>query len=213
VLFLHGLPGAEKNVDIQRVLQARGIGSFAPHFAGAWGSGGEYRISTLVEQARTALAFMKKRPFVDPRRVAVLGFSMGGWTALNLAGKTKGLRGVAALAPAGGPEMIGPSNPEVMARLSATLNAPPVSELTSDFRRAVTRQNPHESVKRLTCPLLLVHGDADDTIPCGVSKLLDREATVEHRFVLAKGARHDFLDRRSWLARLTADWLIQRLTA
>ena len=41
VLFLHGFPGSEKSVDIQRALMARGIASVAPSFLGAWGSGGK----------------------------------------------------------------------------------------------------------------------------------------------------------------------------
>src|SRR4051794_4059116 len=85
VLFLHGFPGAEKNVDIQRRLLKLGIASFALYFSGAWGSEGEYRFTTLVPQARAALKFLATREFVDPRRLAVFGFSMGGWAALNAA--------------------------------------------------------------------------------------------------------------------------------
>ena len=41
VLFLHGFPGSEKSVDIQRALMARGVASVAPSFLGSWGSGGK----------------------------------------------------------------------------------------------------------------------------------------------------------------------------
>jgi dipeptidyl aminopeptidase/acylaminoacyl peptidase len=85
VLFLHGFPGSEKSVDVQRALMACGVASIAPSFLGAWGSGGKYRFSTLVPQARAVLRAAKRLSFVDSRRIAVYGFSMGGWTALNLA--------------------------------------------------------------------------------------------------------------------------------
>src|SRR5438874_1864333 len=79
VLFLHGFPGAEKNVDIQRRLLQRRIASFSLHFCGAWGSEGTYSFTGLVDQARAGLRFLRSRPFIDPSRVAVFGFSMGAW--------------------------------------------------------------------------------------------------------------------------------------
>jgi len=212
VLFLHGFPGAEKNVDVQRRLLKLGVASFALHFSGAWGSDGVYRFSTLVPQARAGLKFLATREFVDPRRLAVFGFSMGGWTALNLAAREPSLRAVCAVAPVGGPEMRGPRNREFIERLCRPLRAPAPAALTKDFRESIVRYDPHQAVRRLACPLLLVHGDADDTVPCGVSRALYQHAKPPKKLVLAKGARHDFLDRRDWLTRLVADWLVGRIT-
>jgi dipeptidyl aminopeptidase/acylaminoacyl peptidase len=78
VVFLHGFPGSEKSIDVQRELMKRGIASVAPSFLGAWGSGGTYRFTTLPEQAKTALAAARRLDFVDPKRMALYGFSMGG---------------------------------------------------------------------------------------------------------------------------------------
>jgi len=210
-LFLHGFPGSEKNVDVQRELLARGIASFAPSFLGAWGSGGEYRFTTLVAQSRAALAAMKRLDFVDPRRVAVFGFSMGGWTALNLAARAPELKAVVAVAPVGGPEILGPHTRGFIARLSRPLNAPPTSALTADFRRALAAQDPARAVARFTTPLLLVHGDVDDTIPVGVSRRLARLAAGPSRLVVERNCGHDFLDRRVRLARLASGFLQEKL--
>jgi DNA-binding response OmpR family regulator len=55
----------------QRALLRRGVASVAPHFLGAWGSGGTYRFTTLVEQARAALAATRRlfwRPWASMSR-------------------------------------------------------------------------------------------------------------------------------------------------
>ena len=211
VLFLHGFPGAEKSVDVQRELMARGIATFAPHFLGAWGSGGTYRFSTLVPQARAVLRAARRLDFVDGRRVAVYGFSMGGWAALNLAEREPGLKAVVAVAPAGGPEMIGPGTRAVLARLSASLNAPKPDVLLADFRRAVSLGDPARAVASFRAPLLLVHGDGDRTVPLAVSRRLRALAAGPVRLVVERGAGHDLLDRRKNLARRVAIWLAARV--
>lgn len=210
VLLLHGFPGAEKSVDVQRLLLKKGIASFAPHFAGAWGSGGTYRFTTLVDQARFFLRYLASRDFVDPKRLAVYGFSMGGWTALNLAARSPRLRACLAVAPVGGPEMAGRGTLELVRHLSRPLNAPAPRALAADFDRAVTVLDANRAAARLGGKLLLVHGTADDVVPCEISRRLHACAPGS-RLVVARGARHDFLDRRERLAALAVRWLASRL--
>jgi hypothetical protein len=211
VLFLHGFPGSEKSVDVQRELMARGVASVAPCFLGAWGSGGTYRFTTLVPQARAALRAARKLWFVNPRRVAVYGFSMGGWAALNLAAQEPALKAVVAVAPAGGPEMIGPGSKAFLARLSKPLHAPAPAALLADFRRAMREFDPARAVPRLRAPLLLIHGDEDGTIPVDVSRRYAALAGGRARLVVQRGADHGFLDFRAKLARRAARWLAARV--
>ncbi|OGS41699.1 MAG: hypothetical protein A2506_03405 [Elusimicrobia bacterium RIFOXYD12_FULL_66_9] len=211
VLFLHGFPGSEKSVDVQRELMARGIASLAPHFLGSWGSGGTYRFTTLVPQARAVLRAARRWDFVDGRRLAVYGFSMGGWTALNLAAEEPGLKAVVAVAPAGGPEMVGPGARAMILHLAAPLRAPKTAALLADFRRAVTVSDPARAVARLRCPLLLIHGDEDATVPLAVSRRLRSLAAGPARLVVERGGGHHLLDRRRKLARSAAIWLAARV--
>jgi dipeptidyl aminopeptidase/acylaminoacyl peptidase len=211
VLFLHGFPGSEKSVDVQRELLKRGIASVAPCFLGAWGSGGVYRFSTLVPQARAALRAARRLDFVDPKRVAVYGFSMGGWAALNLAAQDPALKAVAAVAPAGGPEMVGAGTGAFLSRASKPLNAPASAALLADFKRAAREFDPAKAVARLRVPLLLVHGDEDATIPVGVSRRLAALAGRRARLVVQRGADHGFLEFRAVLARRAAGWLAARV--
>ncbi len=211
VLFLHGFPGSEKSIDVQRTLLARGIASVAPSFLGSWGSGGVYRFSTLVAQAQAALRATRKLYFVDPGRIAVYGFSMGGWTALNLAASIAKIRGVVAVAPCGGPEMISSSTSAFLAHLSRPLNVPPLPQLRTDFVRALERFDPAHAVPRIKAPLLIVHGDRDETIPLSISRRLESLAPQGARLVVVHGADHGFLEQRAQLVRLTANFLELKL--
>ncbi|MDP3542404.1 MAG: alpha/beta fold hydrolase [Elusimicrobiota bacterium] len=211
VLFLHGFPGSEKSVDIQRALMAQGIASVAPSFLGAWGSGGKYRFTTLPAQAAAALSAARKLPFVNPRRVALFGFSMGAWTALNAAARDPKLRAVVAVAPVGGAEMIGPDTLDFIKRLSRPLNTLAPKALAADFKKAVTAYDSARAASRIKVPLLLIHGDADQTIPAQVSRRIARCAGKKARLVIERGASHDFLDRRDRLARLCAGFLKKSL--
>lgn len=211
VLMLHGFPGSEKNVDIQRRLMDKGIASLSLHFCGAWGSEGIYRFTTLVPQALCALRYLKAKPFVDPRRLGIFGFSMGGWAAINAAAKVPAIKAVAAVAPVGGPEMVTPGIEESVKYLSQSIRCGSLSALGRDFTKAVRTQDPARSAAKITAPLLLVHGKKDDLIPPAVSARIFGAAAEPKKMVWAPGY-HDFLDRREWLTRLVSDWFSRNLT-
>lgn len=213
VLFLHGFPGLEKSVDVQRALMARGIASLAPSFLGAWGSGGTYRFTTLASQARAALAAMRGLAYVDARRTAVFGFSMGGWAALNMAAREPKLKAVVAVSPAGGADMVGPHTTDLLSHLSQPLRTIALKALVVDLKRAVAKGDSDQAAARIKAPLLLVHGAEDEIIPPTVSRRIAKSAGGPVRLVIERGAGHDFLDHREKLTRVCASFLARHLAA
>jgi dipeptidyl aminopeptidase/acylaminoacyl peptidase len=210
--MLHGFPGSEQNVDVQRALLDEGIASLRLHFQGAWGSGGFYRFSTLIDQAKAGLRRLSRRKEVDSRRLGVFGFSMGGWAALNLAGASKTVKAAAAVSPVGGPEMVLPSNDPFIRRHCEPLRVASPGGLVRDFRSAVRRFDPAAAVAKTKAPILLIHGTADELIPVAVSERLRAAAGPGRcRLVRAAGADHSYLDRRTWLARRVSRWLASTL--
>jgi len=136
---------------------------------------------------------------------------MGGWAALNLAAVEPALKAVVAVAPAGGPEMVGPGARVFLARLSKPLNAPPPAALLADFQRAMREFDPAKAVPLLRAPVLLIHGAEDATIPVAVSRRYAALAGGRARLVVLPGADHGLLDRRAQLTRRAASWLAAHL--
>jgi uncharacterized protein len=90
VILLHGFPGNEKNLDLAYVLQRDGWNVLFPNYRGSWGSAGNFSFSNAIEDVQSALAFVRdptntKKYRVDPNRLVLIGHSMGGFLAANVA--------------------------------------------------------------------------------------------------------------------------------
>ena len=102
VLMLHGYPGIERNPDIPPALRRAGIATAEFSYRGVWGSHGEYCFSHLIEDAETMLAHLRQNAEeyrIDPERIYLVGHSMGGFTAVNVAAREAGIRGAVVIAP------------------------------------------------------------------------------------------------------------------
>lgn len=99
VVLLHGLPGNEKNLDLAQSLRSQGFVVLFFFYRGAWGSHGSFHFHHLVPDTRAAIDALLRRPDVDRDRVALVGMSLGGWTALAAAAEDDRVRTVVAVAP------------------------------------------------------------------------------------------------------------------
>src|SRR4029079_16662293 len=86
VLLLHGFPGNEQNLDLARAIQRSGWNVLTLHYRGSWGSLGDYSISDCMEDGLAAVAWLRDpkiavAPSIDPRRIVVVGHSLGAMVA------------------------------------------------------------------------------------------------------------------------------------
>lgn len=105
VVLLHGLPGNEKNLDIAQTLRRAGFNVLFFHYRGAWGAQGSYAMSQVDDDVLAVLRFLRQPQTaralrVDPRRLSLLGHSLGGFAALAAGSQDDALVCVAALSPA-----------------------------------------------------------------------------------------------------------------
>lgn len=154
-LLLHGFSSNKERMtqSVGRALLARGVASLAldlPFHGERDGSSGEipYRNPlalvtawrTAVREARAAIEWLSSQPEIDTTRLAVLGYSLGGFLALMAAAEEPLVR-VVALAAAG--------------------DLPDATPYAALVRRAV---DPLRAVRTLGGrPLLLVNGKLDTT--------------------------------------------------
>ena len=111
VILCHGLPGLEKNLDLAQAMRRAGWTVITFNYRGSWGSPGDYRFAQNLEDANAVLAFARNpanaaKLRIDPKRLVVIGHSMGGWVTALTAAHDKSLLG-GAMISAGNMGMIG----------------------------------------------------------------------------------------------------------
>ena len=105
VVLLHGLPGAELNLDLAQTLRRAGWNVLAVHYRGSWGSTGEFSVKNVLEDVHSMLAWVRAQSAtpanrMDARNIVIIGHSVGGFAALRAAAADPEVKAVAAISPA-----------------------------------------------------------------------------------------------------------------
>ena len=90
VVMLHGFPGNEKNLDLAQAIRRDGWNVLYFDYRGSWGSPGTFSFQHSIEDANSALVYLRdpanaKHLRSDPSRIVLFGHSMGGMIALYTA--------------------------------------------------------------------------------------------------------------------------------
>ena len=119
VIFLHGYPGNEKNLDLAQAVRHAGYQALYIDYRGMWGSGGTFSFAHALEDTKAVLAWVREpqnaaKYHFDSRRIAIVGHSFGGWLALMTAGHEPPSVCVAGLAAwnVGGAALRFPAHPD-----------------------------------------------------------------------------------------------------
>lgn len=86
VLLLLGLPGYETNIDLAQSIRRARWNVLIFHYRGTWGTAGSFSFSSAIEDTAAVVQFLRDpantaKYRMDPRRLVVVGHSMGGFLA------------------------------------------------------------------------------------------------------------------------------------
>jgi dipeptidyl aminopeptidase/acylaminoacyl peptidase len=87
VIFLHGYPGNERNLDLAQAVRRAGYNALFVDYRGNFGSGGTFSQAHSLEDVTALLAWVRAletiaKYQIDPKRIALVGHSFGAWLAL-----------------------------------------------------------------------------------------------------------------------------------
>lgn len=227
-LLLHGFTGTKVEmhrmfVKLARSFAQHGIATLRFDFRGSGDSAGEFEDMTIrseVADALEAIKFLGRHKRINSRRLALVGMSMGGAIAAHVVAREKGhVKSLVLWAPvAEGAGILDElSTPDAVSSLAETGLTDHGGNLVGvAFVRQFADMKPLREVARSKCPVLIVHGSKDETVPPHHGDLYERALHAAKRVVrkvVIPGADHTF-NKHIWEQRLiteTVDWLGETL--
>jgi alpha-beta hydrolase superfamily lysophospholipase len=219
VILCHGMESSkesEKLVTLSRRLSERGILALRFDFAGSGESEGKFEEITYsgeVEDLRAAYEVVMK---YRPKKIGVLGSSMGGTVALLFAAEEQNVAALVTIAA--------PVHPE---RFSERLSTPEDTEqwraqgfieyhgrrLNVSLLHDLEVLDVPKAARKISCPVLVIHGDKDDIVPVEEGHELFAELAAPKRLCIIEGSGHRLTEPAHLQKALaeSIDWLTQNL--
>ena len=216
IVLPHGGPGARDEWGFDWLSQyfvARGFAVIQPNFRGSAGYGdawfkenGFRSWETAVGDVASAGKYLVAKGIADPAKLTILGWSYGGYAALQAAVVEPNLfKAVVAIAP--------------VTDLGTLLQG---KQIYSDYYLArdfigsgphIVAGSPARNVARITAPVLMFQGTLDANVPAAQAKLMDekmRGAGKRSELVMFEGLDHQLDDEtaRTTMLKRAGDFLM-----
>jgi pimeloyl-ACP methyl ester carboxylesterase len=219
VILCHGMESdknSEKLIYLGRELAKQGILALRFDFSYVGESGGKFEDITYsgeVDDLSAAYALIQSR---WPGKIAIFGSSMGGTVALLFAAREPSVAALVTLAPPLHPEnfpkrMLTAAQRQAWREQGFTLYNG--RRLNVSLLDDLERLNVPESAQRVTCPVLILHGDSDEVVPVEEALELHNGLPNSTRLSIVKGADHRLSDPTAMQRALgeSLDWLTRHL--
>lgn len=171
VLFLHGnASDLGRDREFLEALHQQGYGVLAIDYRGFGASVGEASETSVADDARVALAWLKREKHVAPENVIVYGYSLGGGPATCLAAENK----------------VGGLVLQSTFASAFSVRSAWVAKVLAPFDVF----NNAKLLGSVNCPVWILHGGNDQVVPLGQGMELYRAAKEPKRFTAVPGADH-----------------------
>jgi alpha-beta hydrolase superfamily lysophospholipase len=207
-LFTHVADMLGKNGYLALRFDRRGIGS-------SQGSSGSSTYSEGLDDAKSALDYLLARKEADPQRVFIIAHGSGALYAAKIASDMKNLKGLVLMSPVAtlaGQTSLNFDNLNEMAakrkwddlylKLAIKSRMETIDRVknsknnwtyilgTRCFLKKIKEafeENPTDIIRKVECPVLILHGKEDDLIPskdvAGLDKALEESQNKDHKLI------------------------------
>lgn len=105
VILLHGFPGNERNLDLAQDMRRAGWDVLYFNYRGSWGTPGDFSFAHGIEDTGAAIAYLRQPDVarslrLDPKRIVLIGHSMGGFMAVEAAAADPAIKAFATISAA-----------------------------------------------------------------------------------------------------------------
>lgn len=220
VVMLHGFPGNEKNLDTAQTLRRAGFNTLYFHYRGAWGSGGDYSLRHVTEDAKAAVVFIQEKGRagawrIDPDRISLVGHSLGGFNALITGAQNSAIHCTVAAAPADMINFVESADPEMVVSAAANTPVPGLKDYSfADLLNETLADKPtFNLISKMSAfkgrALMIVSGDRDNVVPpAGQHALADAAVGASPFKHAVLDGDHGFSWSRILFNRTITDWMI-----
>ena len=217
VILCHGMESnkeSQKLVSLSRALAQRGILTLRFDFSYVGESSGKFEDITYsgeMEDLAAAFSLIMNR---SPGRIGILGSSMGGTVALLFAAEKPTVAALVTIAAPIHPEqfpqrVLTPNQFQQWRDQGFTMyNA---QRLNVSLLHDLEKINVPDAAKKIACPVLILHGDADAVVPVEEAYELYGCLPSSKRLSILNGADHRLSDPSLMTRAVTeaVDWLCQ----
>lgn len=220
VLLVHGF-GVDKHEEglfdgLAPRLAKTGFAVYRFDFSGSGESEGNYTNVTLTKlklDLAKILEFTQGRPNVDKNRIGILAQSFGTSVVAALAPKVKAIVFTGSISTP--KEIMG------IATKWVKLNQKGVSTKVKSSGKAITinkefwqdfdNYNLPESIHKIHCPMLFIHGSKDNRIPLSETEAYFTNANEPKEKMIIEGAKHSMEPKREEMYKIVMTWLKKNL--
>jgi uncharacterized protein len=208
VVLLHGWGGnASTLLPAAQALHRAGYAVLLPESRnhGRSDRNGHSSLPRFAQDLDSALDWLLVQPGVDTTRLTALGHSVGGAAVLLSASRRRDLRAVVSVSAFAHPE-------QVMRRWLAARSVPywPLGWLVNRYVERVIGEQfesiaPVATLSRVSCPVMLVHGRQDTTVPLDdARRILHRRGPADAILLELDGTHEAFEDMDLAMCQLRA---------